>query len=70
MECPLVDRQYELPDFRFGSITASGHLQSLANVSLRVVRFCTFRADENNFHRPLEALTGPSDLPIPVVQTP
>lgn len=23
-----------------------GHLQSLANVSLRVVRFCTFRADE------------------------
>jgi hypothetical protein len=32
-----------------------GHLQSLANVSLQVVRFCTFRADENNCHRPLEA---------------
>lgn len=42
--------------------TALGHLQSLANVSLRVARFCIFCADENNCHRLLEAHSGSSQL--------
>jgi hypothetical protein len=41
-------------ELRNAALATVGHLQSLAYVSLRVVRFCTFRAGQINCHRSVE----------------